>query len=176
MLPYDHIVYKELMNFFNICTGKSIPTYNGLMMNKPPKDAERVEFRLMNFHSTGQIYETKDVLSSNIYKVGTISEYRCQLIIRVFEDPKNCALLTGKIAGAIQTFQYLEQFVDVLYIENETMRIKPFTIQKDGTVVNFQEIIVDCYIPVVFEGETQYFTKVEDFDVQINRIKINTEV
>lgn len=173
MLPYDHIVYKELMQFFNTCTGRQIPTYNGLMMNKPPKDAERLEFRLLNFHSTGQIYETKDLLGANAFRVGTISEYRCQLSIRIFEDPKNCALLTGKIAGAIQTFQYLEQFVDVLYIENETMRILPFTIQKDNTVLNFQEIIVDCYVPIVFWGDVDYFTTLEDFDIQINTNRRN---
>lgn len=171
MLAHDHIIYKEMVSFLKECSGGHLPIYNALMISKPPKDSERIEFRLINFNSTGQIYETKNTISPNLYRLGTVSEYRCQLVIRVLDDPKSCALTTGKIAGAIQTFQYLEQFVDMLYIENETMRILPFTIQKDNTIVNFQEIIVDCYVPVVFEGEVDYFDRLEDFSVQITTNK-----
>ena len=168
MLSYDNPIYGELVTFIKTCTNGRLPIYNALMLSKPPKDAERIEFRLINFHSTGQIYGTKDDTGFNKYRVGTISEYRCQLVIRILDDPKTCALTTGQIAGAIQTFQYLEQFVDRLYIENETMRILPLTFQKDNTVVNFQEILVDCYLAVPFEGDVDYFDRLEDYEIQIN--------
>ncbi|MGL5713875.1 MAG: hypothetical protein ACRCX2_12705, partial [Paraclostridium sp.] len=141
--------------------------YNATMITRPPKDKERIEFRLMNFFSTGQIYETKNLEGAG-YKVGTVSEYRCQLVVRVFEDPMKCSLITGQIAGAIQTFEYLEQFADFLYVKNETMRITPFLIQKDNTIINFQEILVDCYIGVEYENDISYFNKIEDsvFDIK----------
>lgn len=168
MLEYNHPVYGELTRILKECTGNVLPVYNGMMITKPPKDAERIEFRLINFSSTGQIYQTRDVSGAN-FKVGTTSEYRCQLSIRVFDDPKNGAVLTGKIAGAIQTFEYLSGIVDELYIKNETMKIKPFTLQKDNIVVNYMEIIVDCYMAVFYENTVDYFTKVEDVDYDINK-------
>lgn len=166
MLEYNSIIYGELVKFIRDCTGNKLPVYNGLMMTKPPKDSERIEFRLINFYSTGQIYKTTNKGGPG-YAVGTVSEYKCQLAIRVFDDPQNCAVATGMIAGAIQTFPKLEQFVDILYVENETMKIKPFTIQKDNTIVNFQEILVDCYLPIEYNVDVPYFTTVENVNIDI---------
>jgi hypothetical protein len=175
MLEYNHVVYGELVKFIRSCTGGILPIYNGLMTNKPPKEAERIEFRLINFFSTGQIYDTVNKGGGN-YKVGTVSEYRCQLSVRIFDDPKSCAVITGQIAGAIQTFQYLEQFVDMLYVENETMRIRPFTLQKDNTVINYTEILVDCYVPIYYENGVDYFTDVKDVEFDISpKITINSK-
>lgn len=168
MLAYNHTVYGELVRFLKACTGEILPIYNGLMLTAPPKEDERIEFRLMNFTSTGQIYGLKDTELPDRYEVGSISEYRCQLIIRVFDDPKNCAMTTGKIAGAIQTFGYLDQFVNMLYVKNETMRIAPFCIQNDNIVINYQEIVVDCYVGIQYGNDVDYFTKVEDISYEVN--------
>ncbi|MGL5716965.1 MAG: hypothetical protein ACRCX2_28375 [Paraclostridium sp.] len=166
MLEYNHISYGELVKFFRSCVGSTLPIYNGLMITKPPKEAERIEFRLINFSSTGQIYQNRDTTGSG-YIVSTVSEYRCQLVIRVFADPKNCSVATNRIAGAIQTFEYLSGIVDYIYVKNETMRIKPFTLQKDNVVINYMEIIVDCYIPITYENTVDYFNRIEDVDYEI---------
>ncbi|MGL5712354.1 MAG: hypothetical protein ACRCX2_04990, partial [Paraclostridium sp.] len=71
MLPFDSVIYKELVSLLKNCTGGVLPVYNATMITRPPKDKERIEFRLMNFFSTGQIYETKNLEGAG-YKVGTV--------------------------------------------------------------------------------------------------------
>lgn len=153
--------------FLKNCTDDKLPVYNSSLLSKPPKEKERIEFKLCNFVSTGQIYKTKDA-SGVSYNVKSISEYRCQLIIRIFDDALNCADLTGQIAGAIQTFDYLEQYLDRLYVKNETMRISPFIVQKDNLIANFQEIIVDCYVGIEYKNNIDFFNRLEDTVYDIN--------
>lgn len=167
MLPYNHPVYAELTTLLKTCVADKLPVYNATMLSKVPKHPERIEFKLINFFSTGQIYPNKTI-GTTTYKVGTIAEYRCQLSIRIFEDPKNCGLITNRITGAIQTFAYLEQFVEELYIENETMKVKPFSLEKDGEIKMFNEILVDCYLGVDFEGDIDWFDKLQDVVVDFN--------
>lgn len=169
MIQYDDEINKEIVAFIRDCTDSKLPIYNASTISKPPKDKERIEFKLSNFVSTGQIYKIHDGLpNTSEYAEKTISEYRCQLSIRVFDDVISCAQLIGLLAGGIQTFGYLEQFVDILYIKNETMRIRPFIVQKDNTITNLQEIIVDCYVGIEFSKNIDYFTRVEDSIYEIN--------
>lgn len=167
MIVYDDIINKEIVSFLKNCTDDKLPIYNASLLSKPPKEKERIEFKLCNFVSTGQIYKTKDV-SGVTYDVKSISEYRCQLIIRIFDDALNCAETSGQIAGAIQTFDYLEQYLDRLYVKNETMRISPFIVQKDNLITNFQEIIVDCYVGIEYKNKVDYFNRIEDSVYEIN--------
>lgn len=156
------------------CTNGKLPVYNSAMLSKPPKEIERIEFRLDHFISTGQIYANEDKFG-DAFKSGTVSEYRCQLIIRVFDDPKNCSVITSAIAGAIQTFAYTEQFARQLYLLNETMRIKPFSIQRDNKILNFTEMVIKCYLPLEWKADIDYFTRLEDtvFDIHsVPKIKI----
>ena len=120
-LVYDDIINREIVLFLKSCTDNKLPVYNSSLLSKPPKEKERIEFKLCNFVSTGQIYKIKDTTGVS-YDVKSIAEYRCQLIIRIFDDALTCAKITGQLAGAIQTFDYLEQYLDRLYVKNETMR------------------------------------------------------
>ncbi|MGL6024970.1 MAG: hypothetical protein ACRC0F_10160, partial [Cetobacterium sp.] len=110
------------------------------------------------------------------YKVGTISEYKCQLSIRVFDSPTESAIMAGRIVGAIQTFDYLSRFAKALYVLNETLAIRPFSIQKDNVIINYQEVLVDCYIGVDWEASIDYFTKVEDVSLIVDEPKITTSI
>ncbi|MGL4998524.1 MAG: hypothetical protein ACRC5T_06095, partial [Cetobacterium sp.] len=56
-------------------------------------------------------------------------------------------------------------------IKNETMRIRPFLIERDNVVVNFKEIIVDACIAVEFKGDIPYFISVDDVEFDIDVMK-----
>lgn len=167
MIVYDDIINREIVLFLKSCTDNKLPVYNSSLLSKPPKEKERIEFKLCNFVSTGQIYKTKDTTGVS-YDVRSIAEYRCQLIIRIFDDALTCAKITGQLAGAIQTFDYLEQYLDRLYVKNETMRISPFIVQKDNLITNFQEIIVDCYVGIEYKNKVDFFNRLEDSVYEIN--------
>ncbi|MGL5049979.1 MAG: hypothetical protein ACRC6E_05015, partial [Fusobacteriaceae bacterium] len=69
--------------------------------------------------------------------------------------------------GGIQTFEFLDTYLNEVGIKNETMRIRPFLIERDNVVVNFKEITVDAYIAVEFGGNIPYFTSVDDVEFDI---------
>ena len=161
MIPYDSEINKEIVTFIRACTNDELPIYNASMLMKPPKEKERIEFTLDNFVSTGQIYRDKDV-SGFTYELNSIAEYRCQLIITVFKDALGCAEMIGKIAGAIQTFDYMEQYVHRLYVENQTMYVGRSVVNRDNMMTNFQEIIVDCYVGLEYKNNIDFFDKLKD--------------
>lgn len=162
MLSYNDERFKQIVDFLRDCTGNKLPVFNSSYPTEN-EDIARIEFKLVNFHSTGQIYKERNKSGAG-YEVSSIAEYRCQLNIRVIADEITNNQIATEIAGAIQTHDYLEQYVTGLYIENETMRIREFPFQKDNVIHMFSDIIVDCYIGVKFSRNIDFFTRVEDIE------------
>lgn len=157
---------KQIVSFIKEAIGRSdVPVYNTNSLTNTPVEKERIEFRLTGFRSTGQIYQTSDIV--NELEVGSISEYRCRLIIRAIGFPEFSNNAMSDISGGIQTHGYLEQYVDNLYIENETIRVSYYPVKEDGVMYIMSQISVDCYIGIEFKREIDYFTKVEDVKINI---------
>lgn len=162
MLRYNDVRFKEIVSFLRAATDNKLPVFNA-SYPIPNEDESRIEFELINFRSTGQIYKDKDKSGSD-YKVSTISEYRCQLNIRVIADEVTNNEIVTNIAGAIQTQDYLEEYINGLYVENETMRIMDFPFQKDNIINMFSDILVDCYIGIEYSNNINYFDRIEDIE------------
>lgn len=162
--PRDE-VYKELQTFLKETTGSS-NVYNTMYMATKPS-GDRIEYMLDNFISTSQIYQTRDT-SYNSLNVGSNREYRCQLKIKVaYENGLVASDQINKISGALHTHEYVEQYINNLYIETSSMRIRTVPFLNNGLISFIPEIIVDCYLVDEFNVGIDYFTNVEDTEIKI---------
>ncbi len=166
MIPYNDELNEQIINLIKASVGVDIEVFNLSVVTNPPFANRRIEFRLGNFLSTGQIYRETD-RSGATFVVKSLAEYRCQLVIRVFDKPKEVEVLSSKIAGAIQTFEFLDSHLNLISLKNESMRIRPFVVERDNIVVNFKEIIVDANVGLEFEGAIPFFDKIDDITYNI---------
>ncbi|MGL5712743.1 MAG: hypothetical protein ACRCX2_06970 [Paraclostridium sp.] len=156
---------RQLVSYLRDMSDANTPIYNSATLTTTPVESTRIEFRLTNFNSTGQIYQTGNVLDD--FEIGSISEYKCQLIIRVIGTPNFSNSNMGRISGGIQTHGLLEQYVRDLYIENETMRVQYYPVEDDGVIYTMAQLTVNCYVGIEFKKKIDYFTKVENVKITI---------
>lgn len=168
MIPYNDELNKQIINLIEASVGVPIEIFNLSVVTNPPFASRRIEFRLGNFVSTGQIYRTANKDGAD-YITKSLSEYRCQLIIRVFDKPKEVEVLTSRITGAIQTFEFLDSYLNLISLKNESMRIRPFLVERDNIVVSFREIVIDANIGLEFEGAIPFFDKIDDITYNIKQ-------
>ena len=166
MIELRSEVHLELVSFLKTVTGNNVPVYNTDALSNTPNESTRIEYRLANFNSTGQIYN-KHIESSLSFHVSSISEYRCQLIIKAIGTPLFAAEMIGRISGGMQTHGYLEQMVNALYIKNETIKTNAMPVKDNGILYNINQLKVDCYVGVEFEYEVDYFDTLVDVQTKI---------
>ncbi len=131
MIDFRNDVNKEIVSFLRKSIPIDIPIYNSDALTTKPNKNTRVEYSLRNFNSTGQTksYTKKNVNSLKAY---SFTGYDCQLVIRVIAKQETANLVANEIAGAMQTFEFLENYVNGLDIKNETMRIKTIPVDVNG--------------------------------------------
>ncbi|MEG0151557.1 MAG: hypothetical protein RR744_00060 [Cellulosilyticaceae bacterium] len=156
---------KQIVSYLRAMSDANTPIYNSATLTTTPVESTRIEFRLTNFSSTGQIYQTGNPV--NDFEIGSISEYKCQLIIRVIGTPSFSNSNMGRISGGIQTHGLLEEYVRDLYIENETIRVQYYPIEEDGVIYTMAQLTVRCYVGIEFKQKVDYFTKVNDVKITI---------
>lgn len=155
MLPYNDDINKQLVQFLSKVSG-GMKVYNLSNLTEKPNEANRIEFILDNFVSTGQIYQTSKEEHTKMY-ASSIAEYRCELTIRVLADPINYTRIVNKICGAIQTNVLVDTYVPDLYIINSSLNTDTFRIQKDNIITLLGQINVECYLGVAYEDtEVEY--------------------
>ena len=160
MLPYNDDINKQLVQFLSKASG-GMKVYNLSNLTEKPNEANRIEFILDNFVSTGQIYQTSKEEDTKM-DASSIAEYKCELTIRVLADPINYTRIVNKICGAIQTNVLVDTYVPDLYIINSSLNTDTFRIQKDNIITLLGQINVECYLGVAYEGtDVDYFDHVE---------------
>ena len=160
MLAYNDETNRQIIRFLKNVTKGEYKIYNSGVMMAPPKEKRRIEFKFDDFVSTGSIYQKKIVTKDGM-RIGSVADYKCQLLIRVIDTPIDSARIAGLIAGAIQTNEYLYSFIDSsLYLKNQTTSVVPFVVQRDNVVISYQDVIVNCVKAIEYEMPINYFDTV----------------
>lgn len=168
MISGTDSAYKEIHNFISShSTIKGI--YNASQLISTPNHTPRIEFRLANFVSTGHV-RNEYIANDDTMVFNNVSEYRCQLLIKVIGNGNEIYENTANITGAIQNQYTQDLFFKELYILNETIAVQDIPFVSNGVFSLIPEIRIDCVIAISHSVKGDYFDKVEDTKIKITEV------
>ena len=166
MLDNKNKIFLETRNFLTTVTKNRLPVVNSVFLTKQPATQNRIEFKFTNFRNMSHNYDYVDK-SGDSYTFGVDATYKAQLIIRVISTPDEAMELIGNISNALQIFEYRDMFMPSISLLNHTLRQVSIPVEKNGTIFNLEQIIVDCNIVLPYDVDIDFFTKIEDVKIII---------
>ena len=160
MIPLKGEIHKQIVAMLKAATENKLPVYNSETLQNMPTETSRIEYSLGGAYSTGQMYRKNVRYKGEVFEE-TTTEYGSSLTITVMGPPSLVSKTMYQITGLIQSTGALEQYIDDIYLLNESLIIATVPFEKAGVLYHLGKIKLNVYFPSVYRAKLNYFTRID---------------